>query len=125
MGDKAEKKAWGIQFDEKAETNKAGDGKTIPQSGDQVEIHVICRLKKGETVAFSSREEGGEGKPQTKKIDGGGMVQGLSDALKRMSLGQRATVEIPSALAYRPGVAARPWAPHTDLVYDVELLKVN
>eukprot|EP00756_Hemistasia_phaeocysticola_P038297 Hpha_TRINITY_DN16750_c0_g1::TRINITY_DN16750_c0_g1_i9::g.79871::m.79871/K09568/FKBP1; FK506-binding protein 1 len=102
-------------------TTQKGDGKTFPQLDDTVEFHVVCSLMDGE-VTLDSREIG---KPMSKKVAKGQMIDGLKDALLKMSLGERATVDIPSELAYGDRSAGGKIPPHADLVYDVELLKIN
>eukprot|EP00756_Hemistasia_phaeocysticola_P038285 Hpha_TRINITY_DN16750_c0_g1::TRINITY_DN16750_c0_g1_i10::g.79873::m.79873/K09568/FKBP1; FK506-binding protein 1 len=111
-----------IQFI-KAETNKAGDGKTFPKLDDTVEFHVVCSLMDGEKTLDSRSME----KPQVKKVANGqgGVVEGLRDAFLKMSLGERATVEIPAELAYGNRGAGGKIPPDSDLIYDVELLRIN
>eukprot|EP00756_Hemistasia_phaeocysticola_P038291 Hpha_TRINITY_DN16750_c0_g1::TRINITY_DN16750_c0_g1_i3::g.79860::m.79860/K09568/FKBP1; FK506-binding protein 1 len=112
-----------IKFDRQAKTNKAGDGKTFPKLDDEVEFHVVCSLMDGE-VTLDSRSMG---KTQVKKVtnEKGAMVVGLKDAFLQMSLGERATVEIPSELAYGQRGAGGKIPPDAELIYDVELLKIN
>ena len=53
------------------------------------------------------------------------MIAGWDQGVMQMSLGEKATLHIPSDLGYGPGGAGAAIPPHADLVFEVELLAIN
>jgi FKBP-type peptidyl-prolyl cis-trans isomerase FklB len=54
-----------------------------------------------------------------------GVIQGWVEALQLMPLGSKWKLFVPSSLAYGARGAGELIGPHTTLVFEVELLKIN
>lgn len=102
------------------ETQSPGDGVTFPKKGDTLVMHYTGSLASDGTVFDSSRDR----QPLTFKIGVGQVIVGWDEGVMQMSLGERSVLAIPSQLAYgEKGSGAIP--PNADLLFDVELLKIN
>eukprot|EP00937_MAST-01D_sp_MAST-1D-sp2_P007402 g7402.t1 len=104
------------------ETTTPGDGATFPQRGDKLTMHYIGTLAANGSTFDSSRARG---EPFSFTIGVGQVIQGWDEGVMQMSLGQRALLRIPSAMAYGERGAGGAIPPNADLVFDVELLKIN
>jgi FK506-binding protein 1 len=104
------------------ETITAGDGKTFPKKGDQLTMHYTGTLAADASKFDSSRDRG---TPFKFQIGVGKVIQGWDKGVMQMSLGQRANLKIPSALGYGSRGAGAKIPPNADLIFDVELLKIN
>ena len=105
------------------ETTQEGDGKTFPSQGDTVTVHYTGTLAASGKPFDSSRDPPGQ--PFTFPIGTGRVVAGWDQGIMQMSLGQRARLKIPSELGYGDQGAGEAIPPNADLVFDVELLKIN
>ncbi|KAM3721162.1 Peptidyl-prolyl cis-trans isomerase FKBP1A [Dirofilaria immitis] len=105
----------------KIDTNKEGDGKTFPKTGQTVICHYVLTLENGKEVD-SSRSRG---KPFKFKIGCGHVIKGWDEGVAKMSVGQRAKLTVSSDLGY--GSRGIPGAipPNSTLIFDVELLGVE
>jgi FKBP-type peptidyl-prolyl cis-trans isomerase FklB len=103
----------GLQY----EVIEEGSGKQ-PAISDQVTTHYHGTLIDG-TVFDSSVERG---QPATFPVNG--VIQGWVEALQLMKEGSKWRLHVPSELAYG-GQAAGSIAPHSTLIFDVELISVN
>ena len=104
--------ASGLQY----EVLVAGEG-AKPSADDQVRTHYHGTLIDG-TVFDSSYERG-----QPAEFPVGGVIAGWTEALQLMNAGSKWRIYVPSELAYgAQGVGSI--APHSVLVFDVELLDV-
>ncbi|MDB6146189.1 MAG: fklB 1 [Pseudomonas sp.] len=102
----------GLQY----EVLTAGDG-AKPTRDDQVRTHYHGTLIDG-TVFDSSYDRG-----EPAEFPVGGVIAGWTEALQLMNAGSKWRLHVPSELAYgAQGVGSI--APHTVLVFDVELLDV-
>ena len=102
----------GLQY----EVLVAGDG-AKPSREDHVRTHYHGTLIDG-TVFDSSYERG-----QPAEFPVGGVIAGWTEALQLMNAGSKWRIYVPSELAYgAQGVGSI--APHSVLVFDVELLEV-
>ncbi|MES2566672.1 MAG: FKBP-type peptidyl-prolyl cis-trans isomerase [Bacteroidota bacterium] len=110
------------------ETKKGSGAK--PQSGDEVSVNYTGRLLDG-TVFDTSVEADAKAanvynpqrpyEPLKFTVDQGQVIKGWDEALKMLSKGGKATLIIPSSLAYGPR-GGGPIPPFATLVFDVELV---
>lgn len=103
----------GLQY----EVLKSGEGKQ-PSLTDQVTTHYHGTLIDG--TVFDSSVQRGE--PATFPVNG--VISGWVEALQLMNEGSKWRLYVPSDLAYG-AQAAGSIAPHSTLVFDVELINVN
>jgi len=99
-----------------------GDGKTYPQMGDFVTVHYTGQLAAGSNEFESTRKHG---VPFRFQIGLGEVIKGWDHAIVRMSLGERAMINVPAMLAYGAEGMGDKIPPNADLVFDVELLKIE
>jgi len=104
------------------ETLHPGDGKTFPKAGNKVFVHYTGTLRENGKEFDSSRSRG---KPFSFVLGAGLVIQGWEIGIAQLSLGQRATLFIPSEFAYGetgvPGVIP----PNADLNFDVHLVQID
>jgi len=103
----------GLQYKELV----AGDGE-VPKAGDTVTVNYKGTLVDG-TVFDSSYDRG---QPATFPVVG--VIQGWTEALQLMNVGDKFELTIPSDLAYGPGGTGPVIGPHAALIFDVELLSI-
>lgn len=103
----------GLQY----EVINEGSGKQ-PEASDQVTTHYHGTLIDG--TVFDSSVQRGE--PATFPVNG--VIQGWVEALQMMKEGAKWKLYVPSNLAYG-AQAAGSIAPHSTLVFDVELISVD
>ncbi len=96
-----------------------GDGARV-QSGDMVAVHYEGRLLDG-TVFDSSYQRG---EPIEFTVGRGHVIPGWDEGIGMMQVGGKATLVIPSFLAYGDRGAGPMIPPFSTLVFDVELVKV-
>ncbi len=101
-------------------TEKEGTGKK-PKKGDMVTIHYTGYLKDG-TVFDSSVKRN---KPFKTPIGVGRVIQGWDEGVTKLKEGGKALLFIPSYMAYGERGAGGVIPPNADLIFEVELLKVN
>ena len=65
------------------------------------------------------------GQPFQFQIGVGQVIAGWDQGVIKMSLGEKATLRIPSAMGYGARGAGGVIPPNADLEFDVELLKIN
>merc|ERR1712113_514333 len=97
-------------------TTNLGDGKTFPKHGDTLSMHYTGTLVKDGTKFDSSRDRE---IPFEFVIGEGKVIAGWDKGIMEMSLGERAKLTVPSALAYgSKSVGLIP--ADADLLFDVE-----
>uniref|UniRef100_A0A7S4DFR9 peptidylprolyl isomerase n=1 Tax=Lotharella globosa TaxID=91324 RepID=A0A7S4DFR9_9EUKA len=96
-------------------TIKAGDGKTFPKQGDLLTMHYVGTLKDG-TKFDSSRDRG---KPFQFTIGVGQVIRGWDEGVMKMSLGEKAKLEITSDYGYGSSGAGDVIPPNADLDFEV------
>lgn len=105
--------ASGLQYEVLTE----GNGNT-PKASDRVQVHYHGTLINGNV--FDSSVNRGE--PATFGVTQ--VIQGWVEALQLMPVGSKWKLYIPSELAYGAQGAGQSIAPHTTLVFEVELLAI-
>lgn len=105
--------ASGLQY----EIIKEGDGQK-PAASDRVKVHYHGTLINGNV--FDSSVNRGE--PATFGVTQ--VIQGWVEALQLMPVGSKWKLYIPSELAYGAQGAGQSIAPHTTLIFEVELLDI-
>jgi FKBP-type peptidyl-prolyl cis-trans isomerase len=96
---------------------QAGKG-PIAQKGDSVSVHYEGTFLDGTVFDSSLRRK----KPLGFRIGTGSVIPGWDIAFSKLKKGSKATLIIPSRLAYGDGGGQLP--PFATLVFDVELLDV-
>lgn len=104
------------------ETTAPGDGVTYPKPGDTLTVHYTGKLAGSDAVFDSSRDRG---EPLTFTIGVQQVIQGWDEGVMRMSVGERAVLKVPSTKGYGAKGAGGVIPPNSDLVFDIELLKIN
>jgi FKBP-type peptidyl-prolyl cis-trans isomerase FklB len=106
--------ASGLQY----QVVNTGTGKS-PAATDRVTVHYTGKLLNG--TVFDSSVERGE--PATFGVSE--VIPGWTEALQLMKEGDKWTIYLPSDLAYGERGAGGQIPPHSALIFDVELIKVN
>ena len=106
--------ASGLQY----EVMSTGDGPS-PSATDKVKTHYHGMLINGKV--FDSSVERGE--PISFPVNG--VIQGWQEALQLMKVGDKWKLYVPSDLAYGPRGAGGLIAPHSALIFEVELLGIE
>ena len=94
--------------------------------GKTVEVHYTGWLndgKDGHGTKFDSSLDRGD--PFTFALGGGMVIAGWDEGVAGMKVGGKRTLLIPSKLGYGPRGAGGVIPPNADLIFDVELLKVE
>lgn len=98
---------------------KKGDGNKA-EKGDKVFVHYAGRLLDGSPFDDSYKR----GKPFSFPLGGGRVIKGWDEGIAYLSVGDSATLIIPSELGY--GAADRPTIPaNSTLIFDVQLMDVK
>lgn len=97
---------------------KSGKGKS-PKVDDKVTTHYRGTLIDG--TEFDSSY--GRGEPASFPVNG--VIKGWTEALQLMKEGDKWQLFIPTELAYGARGAGAKIAPHSALIFEIELLKVN
>jgi FKBP-type peptidyl-prolyl cis-trans isomerase len=92
-----------------------------PKLGDKIEVHYTGWLTDG--AKFDSSVDRGE--TITFPLVKGGLIEGWVRGIPEMGEGGTAYLFIPSALAYGEQGAGGTIGPGADLVFKVELIKIN
>lgn len=103
-------------------TIQPGDGKTFPKKGDNLTMHYTGTLADTGAKFDSSVDRG---QPFTFQIGVGQVIKGWDEGVIQMSVGEKATLHIPSEMGYGARGAGGAIPPNADLIFEVELLKVN
>lgn len=101
---------------------EVGDGSTYPQYGDTLHVHYRGTLAEDGTEFDSSYSRNQE---FTFKIGHGKVIKGWDVGFMKMSLGEKALLFVPSAMAY--GAQGSPPAvpPNADLKFEVHLSNIT
>eukprot|EP00742_Colponemidia_sp_Colp-10_P004984 GILJ01005325.1.p1 GENE.GILJ01005325.1~~GILJ01005325.1.p1 ORF type:complete len:196 (-),score=29.56 GILJ01005325.1:306-893(-) len=102
---------------------KSGDGRTFAQAGQTVVIHYSGKLLQGGVEFDSTRGHGND--PFEFQVGAGLVIKGWDQAIREMSLGERAIILVPPELAYAEAGCGKIIPPNSTLVFDMELLKIK
>ncbi|GAB5359673.1 hypothetical protein AAMO2058_000563200 [Amorphochlora amoebiformis] len=99
-----------------------GDGKTFPEAGDRLTMHYTGSLKACGTEFDSSVKRG---TPFTFSIGRGQVIRGWDEGVMEMSLGEKAKLDMTPDYGYGERGAGGVIPPNAELIFEVELLKIN
>lgn len=99
----------------------AGDGKNFPKPGDTVTMHYTGTLADGKKFD-SSRDRN---QTFVCQIGVGQVIRGWDEGVIQMSLGERAMLKMDADYGYGEQGAGGVIPPNAQLIFDVELLKIN
>jgi len=106
----------------KVDTISTGDGKTYPKKGDTLTMHYTGTLADNGKKFDSSVDCG---TPFSFTIGVGQVIKGWDEGVIKMSLGEKAKLFIPADMGYGARGAGGVIPPNADLIFEVELLKIN
>ena len=98
---------------------KEGQGET-PKKGDRVKVHYTGTLLNGKK--FDSSVD--RGTPFEFPIGQGRVIKGWDEGISMLKVGSKATLIIPSKLAYGERGAGQDISPYAPLIFDVELIDI-
>mmetsp|Transcript_14794 Transcript_14794/g.58031 ORF Transcript_14794/g.58031 Transcript_14794/m.58031 type:complete len:176 (+) Transcript_14794:68-595(+) len=101
-------------------TLEEGNGRWYPGEGDEVYVHYTGCLSSGEQFDSSVGK-----RPFAFTIGSGQVIQGWDLGIPKLSLGEKATLTVPSKLGYGSGGVPDAIPPNSVLVFTVELLAIN
>jgi FKBP-type peptidyl-prolyl cis-trans isomerase len=118
--DKPEKKVVTTKSGLKYEDSKVGTGDEA-KAGDTVEVHYTGWLKNGKKFDSSlDRKE-----PFSFKLGAGQVIKGWDEGVAGMKVGGKRKLTIPPELGYGSRGAGDAIPPNSELIFEVELLKVK
>ena len=100
---------------------KPGNSTVKPKKGDKLSMHYTGTLTNGQK--FDSSID--RGQPFSFTIGVGQVIRGWDEGVMDMCLGEKAKLEITSDYGYGARGAGGVIPPNADLVFEVELLKIN
>jgi FKBP-type peptidyl-prolyl cis-trans isomerase len=116
---KAQKTANGVYV----VTTQAGAG-TMPTTGDDISVNYTGKLMNGKVFDSNLTSPQAGGKPFQLKVGVGMVIPGWEEGIMKMRKGEKATLYIPSGLAYGP--RGNPTIPaNSVLIFDIDLLDVQ
>eukprot|EP00326_Haptolina_ericina_P017334 CAMPEP_0181197504 /NCGR_PEP_ID=MMETSP1096-20121128/16082_1 /TAXON_ID=156174 ORGANISM="Chrysochromulina ericina, Strain CCMP281" /NCGR_SAMPLE_ID=MMETSP1096 /ASSEMBLY_ACC=CAM_ASM_000453 /LENGTH=385 /DNA_ID=CAMNT_0023287431 /DNA_START=35 /DNA_END=1194 /DNA_ORIENTATION=- len=104
---------------------EVGDETTYPGYGDSLQVEYKGNLEDGTEFDSSYMASRGAHVPFTFRIGMGKVIRGWDEAIMKMSLGERALIFVPAAMAYGAAGAGDKVPPHSDLKFEVKLLKIT
>lgn len=98
---------------------------TEAKAGDTVSVNYTGKLTDGTVFDSNVDPKFGHVEPLEFQLGAGMMIEGFDKGVLGMKVGEKKTINIPSAQAY--GEAGRPpmIPPNSDLVFEVELLSIK
>ncbi|MFK7934246.1 MAG: FKBP-type peptidyl-prolyl cis-trans isomerase [Saprospiraceae bacterium] len=97
---------------------KAGSG-DLPQPGDYVKLHYTGRLPNGQVFDESPADE-----PFVFQLGYREVIRGWDKGVLFFNVGSKGQLFIPSELGYGRFGAGKMVPPHTDLIFDIEILEI-
>lgn len=95
-----------------------------PNRGDAVQVHYTGKLLNGKVFDSSRTNPKAGGKPAQFQVGVGMVIPGWEEGVMKMNKGEKATLIIPSTLAYGPR-GNQGIAPNSVLLFDIELLDIQ
>jgi len=99
---------------------RAGDSENYPQQSQSIAVHYDAYLSTGTMWDSSRRRQ----RPFRFRLGTGQVIPGLDEGVSQLSLGARARIKVPPALAYGergfPGLVP----PNSGIEFDIELLEI-
>ncbi|GAB4008093.1 FKBP-type peptidyl-prolyl cis-trans isomerase [Spirosoma sp. KCTC 42546] len=119
MTGKAQKTESGVYY----VVTQPGSGPT-PQKGEVVQVHYTGKLLDGKVFDSSRTNPQAGGKPAQFQLGVGMVIPGWEEGVSKLHKGEKATLIIPSTLAYGPrGNQAIP--ANSVLLFDIELIDIQ
>lgn len=119
MTGKAQKTESGVYY----VVTQPGSG-PMPQKGDVVQVHYTGKLLDGKVFDSSRTNPQAGGKPAQFQLGVGMVIPGWEEGVSKLHKGEKATLIIPSTLAYGPrGNQAIP--ANSVLLFDIELMDIQ
>lgn len=116
---KAQKTANGVYV----VTTQPGTG-AMPTAGDDISVNYTGKLMNGKVFDSNLTSPQAGGKPFQLKVGVGMVIPGWEEGIMKMRKGEKATLYIPSGLAYGP--RGNPTIPaNSVLIFDIDLLDVQ
>eukprot|EP00742_Colponemidia_sp_Colp-10_P002805 GILJ01002999.1.p1 GENE.GILJ01002999.1~~GILJ01002999.1.p1 ORF type:complete len:233 (-),score=46.36 GILJ01002999.1:28-690(-) len=107
-------------------TMKKGDKTNFPKKGDFVKIEYHGFLEDGTEFDTSWDSKKRRHNPLRFKMGAGKAIRGLEEALRIMSVGEKARITIESEWAYgKKGMPEAKIPPNANLVFEVELVAID
>ena len=119
MTDKAKKTESGVYY----VVTQPSAGPT-PQKGDVVQVHYVGKLLNGKEFDNSHTNPQAGGKPAQFQIGVGMVIPGWEEGISKLHKGEKATLIIPSTLAYGPR-GNQGIAPNSVLLFDIDLIDIK
>jgi len=108
----------------KYETLKEGSG-ISPQKGKLVTVHYTGWLDNNGTCGSKFDSSVDRNQPFTFRIDLGQVIKGWDKGVMSMKIGEKRRLFISSELGYGSRGAGRVIPPNSNLIFDVELIKIS
>jgi FKBP-type peptidyl-prolyl cis-trans isomerase len=119
LAGKAQKTESGVYYI----VTQPGSGPT-PNRGDVVQVHYTGKLMNGKVFDSSRTNPQAGGKPAQFQVGVGMVIPGWEEGVMKMHKGEKATLIIPSGLAYGP--RGNPSIPaNSVLLFDIELMDIQ
>lgn len=116
---KAQKTEAGVYY----VVTQPGSGPT-PQKGDVVQVHYTGKLLNGKVFDDSRTNPQSGGKPAQFQLGVGMVIPGWEEGVSKLHKGEKATLVIPSTLAYGPR-ANNAIPANSVLLFDIELINIQ
>ena len=95
--------------------------KLKPKDGDHVTVHYSGKLTNGKEFDNSWKKK----KPFSFVVGTGQVIKGWDQIIKKMHIGDKIRVKIPSSLGYGSKGIGNVIPPNSDLIFVIKLLKIN